>query len=245
MLFVFAPLWSRIIPARAGFTAPACSAAAPAADHPRSRGVYPGPQICGRRRLGSSPLARGLRRRGDVRLRARPDHPRSRGVYHAPFVRASDFAGSSPLARGLQECDGGDRRLRGIIPARAGFTFAFPTHPLNPSDHPRSRGVYKTTTFHYPSRVGSSPLARGLRRPRPHTATIRGIIPARAGFTVFPTHACTDRRDHPRSRGVYRTMVPAVVRLNGSSPLARGLPHHGAGGGALERIIPARAGFTK
>ena len=50
----------RIIPARAGFTAPGPGRSLQGADHPRSRGVY----TCGRIRvlgaLGSSPLARGL-----------------------------------------------------------------------------------------------------------------------------------------------------------------------------------------
>ena len=54
--------WNRgIIPARAGFTeagAP-CSRSRP--DHPRSRGVYPSPEMATRGPAGSSPLARGLR----------------------------------------------------------------------------------------------------------------------------------------------------------------------------------------
>ena len=50
----------RIIPARAGFTSAATSAAAPAADHPRSRGVYSPAEFGRIAARGSSPLARGL-----------------------------------------------------------------------------------------------------------------------------------------------------------------------------------------
>ena len=72
----------RIIPARAGFTTSAPLTSAPGSDHPRSRGVYVLPPLAaiigvmdhprsrgvygglftpGRRKAGSSPLARGLR----------------------------------------------------------------------------------------------------------------------------------------------------------------------------------------
>ena len=54
---------ARIIPARAGFTVGRSRRCAAAADHPRSRGVYPGHWAYGRPRPGSSPLARGLPQR--------------------------------------------------------------------------------------------------------------------------------------------------------------------------------------
>ena len=140
-----------IIPARAGFTPWPWPAASPAADHPRSRGVYAVALArsiaCG----GSSPLARGLLTRarpvlpgrriiparagftvGAVRRRGRrEDHPRSRGVY--PFSMALRRArdGSSPLARGL----------------RSGTLRA----PPNTADHPRSRGVYDLRVSTAPS----------------------------------------------------------------------------------------------
>ena len=95
----------RIIPARAGFTAAGGGRRRAAADHPRSRGVYRRGFDSPVRHGGSSPLARGLRRRRPARREARgiiparagftcrrrsrpggrPDHPRSRGVYlHDP-----------------------------------------------------------------------------------------------------------------------------------------------------------------
>ena len=94
-------LHPRIIPARAGFTAPVASPRATYSDHPRSRGVYAFPESPLRKILGSSPLARGLladplpccdhagiipARAGFTRKNERlpllqEDHPRSRGVY--------------------------------------------------------------------------------------------------------------------------------------------------------------------
>ena len=114
----------RIIPARAGFTRRAGRPISFPGDHPRSRGVYghlgweliPLP--------GSSPLARGLRFTGILRVllswiiparagftraaeaaSAGPtDHPRSRGVYVDSRAHGTLDAGSSPLARGLRRC---------------------------------------------------------------------------------------------------------------------------------------------
>ena len=56
-----------IIPARAGFTTRPCLTPRRCRDHPRSRGVYPGPGAVAAPGTGSSPLARGLRRRGSGR----------------------------------------------------------------------------------------------------------------------------------------------------------------------------------
>ena len=93
-------------------------------------------------------------------------------------------------------------------------------------------------------RSGSSPLARGLRCITCVRACVRGIIPARAGFTIVVTLAVRTGRDHPRSRGVYLMRMPAVVRPGGSSPLARGLRLGLWPIPLVMRIIPARAGFT-
>ena len=92
--------------------------------------------------------------------------------------------------------------------------------------------------------LGSSPLARGLRRRRVIRASGHGIIPARAGFTRTPRPRSLTGTDHPRSRGVYAPTHHKESRVTGSSPLARGLHTdrlraiQGAG------IIPARAAFT-
>ena len=152
--------------------------------------------------------------------------------------------GSSPLARGLRSVDGGDTWEERIIPARAGFTPTTRRSSGSATDHPRSRGVYRSAGPPRPCRPGSSPLARGLRglpAGGPHRAR---IIPARAGFTRGRGRLGAHRRDHPRSRGVYTVMRRRWRRSRGSSPLARGLLVGGVGAVQDAGIIPARAGFT-
>ena len=73
----------------------------------------------------------------------------------------------------------------------------------------------------------------------------RGIIPARAGFTRSLSARTCGSGDHPRSRGVYAVTSADITRSPGSSPLARGLPDLVVPEMPLDRIIPARAGFTK
>ena len=91
---------------------------------------------------------------------------------------------------------------------------------------------------------GSSPLARGLRRVRDRLDDGLGIIPARAGFTTTSSTSTPTRRDHPRSRGVYKQLSVASRWNPGSSPLARGLLAWFQAYVQPTRIIPARAGFT-
>ena len=131
-----------IIPARAGFTITDSVGHGVKRDHPRSRGVYSAPLNENSVNRGSSPLARGLRRHSELRLRltriiparagftrsgqyrcrSRSDHPRSRGVYLFWLPKISDVPGSSPLARGLPGNSFCISSKNGIIPARAGFT---------------------------------------------------------------------------------------------------------------------------
>ena len=91
---------------------------------------------------------------------------------------------------------------------------------------------------------GSSPLARGLREVRTIARRDDGIIPARAGFTPRGPDEPRPPQDHPRSRGVYGTRSAGPLGLCGSSPLARGLLLREGDYLVLNRIIPARAGFT-
>ena len=253
-----------IIPARAGFTRPRDPGDRPTRDHPRSRGVYTRAPLTARRRLGSSPLARGLRdgcrlavaQFGIIPARAGftgvwwvvrsgvRDHPRSRGVYIRPATSSHRFEGSSPLARGLRRC-GVPVVSRGwIIPARAGFTGQSGGGNSRLQDHPRSRGVYPARSRTERSGRGSSPLARGLRGLRNRRRRRRRIIPARAGFTR-PRPAATSRSpDHPRSRGVYVLRIELSWAWYGSSPLARGLQRIVTREDIRAGIIPARAGFT-
>ena len=135
--------------------------------------------------------------------------------------------------------------MRRIIPARAGFT-RWPVCWLAwLSDHPRSRGVYHLLRSICMIRSGSSPLARGLLAVLLVFVVPERIIPARAGFTLSEREDGEADGDHPRSRGVYPSSLPATVSGPGSSPLARGLQASDLPESAGRRIIPARAGFTR
>ena len=134
---------------------------------------------------GSSPLARGLPWPRSSAW-AQQDHPRSRGVYELPPHTHEIGEGSSPLARGLRRRRRPPRRQGRIIPARAGFTADSASSDTGHSDHPRSRGVYSDMISPSFRPAGSSPLARGLPAHRDARVVRRRIIPARAGFTLYP-----------------------------------------------------------
>ena len=238
------PAGRRIIPARAGFTGRDGTGPATAADHPRSRGVYHSLSENGSAHSWIIPARAGFTNQNPRPHRRRADHPRSRGVYTTTGSSTGPRPGSSPLARGLR----GDRVLRGallgIIPARAGFTWAAAQPGPGSRDHPRSRGVYWDSEYVEGQVGGSSPLARGLLAALRAEGYIIRIIPARAGFTGRLPQRDGRLGDHPRSRGVYETLPVATLTVLGSSPLARGLRQPGRVSNLLSRIIPARAGFT-
>ena len=231
-------------------------------DHPRSRGVYRPEVDHGLYSEGSSPLARGLRilgcdhlvvpriipaRAGFTRqpcagTMGKWDHPRSRGVYGKLLRDLQDVAGSSPLARGLPFTNGDTRIIRGIIPARAGFTSARQTVADASRDHPRSRGVYGGGPCRLAGYEGSSPLARGLRHRTSSLVNLGRIIPARAGFTRPRTRPWGPTSDHPRSRGVYGPLPSPPLAGTGSSPLARGFTSTGCGPGRPPRDHPRSRG---
>ena len=193
---------------------------------------------------GSSPLARGLQLLQvalQVVLRIIPARA---GFTQTRTTMGNIPSGSSPLARGLPGLMETPRTPIRIIPARAGFTAGCAGSDHGGGDHPRSRGVYRPEPPRRHALPGSSPLARGLPPPVGEPCAGDRIIPARAGFTASRTRPGLWGRDHPRSRGVYRTATQAVASSDGSSPLARGLrvrPGRRCGWGG---IIPARAGFT-
>ena len=234
----------RIIPARAGFTGTWLPLRRPSGDHPRSRGVYDDD-------LADMPLSDRIipARAGFTGFTGsatayRQDHPRSRGVYRAIKATDPDRHGSSPLARGLHADHEWRRRVRRIIPARAGFTGPSRAVPGGATDHPRSRGVYSDRGGTARPPDGSSPLARGLLTWTLDEVERSRIIPARAGFTLVMESTTMQFGDHPRSRGVYLKTTDDANPDAGSSPLARGLPSPNPKRRTPPRIIPARAGFT-
>ena len=179
-------------------------------------------------RAGSSPHTRGLPRRAPrgpahrgiipahagftdmcvLRLSVCRDHPRTRGVYGPARRSVLCPAGSSPHTRGLLPSSHGHAGSTRIIPAHAGFTPRRPPARGQSGDHPRTRGVYLCIPLGSPAGLGSSPHTRGLRRWQRHTAPVRRIIPAHAGFTPAHLRHCRYIPDHPRTRGVYLASLP-------------------------------------
>ena len=134
--------------------------------------------------------------------------------------------------------------MKGLIPARAGNTQPVTATGATVGAHPRSRGEHRSKHRSASPRPGSSPLARGtLQACTKHTSQL-GLIPARAGNTVYFSRAETRRWAHPRSRGEHSIGHGTWMFARGSSPLARGTqrrippPHRRPG------LIPARAGNT-
>ena len=173
------------------------------------------------------------------------DHPRTRGVYVIGDYDAVLCEGSSPHTRGLPATSTSTTPFTGIIPAHAGFTNCDPKYFLAASDHPRTRGVYALAPESGLVSQGSSPHTRGLPDLDPRAGAERRIIPAHAGFTILGFVTVPASWDHPRTRGVYVPRYACSMRVVGSSPHTRGLPHRDMGGLIQRRIIPAHAGFTQ
>ena len=173
-----------IIPARAGFTSDRPDNPSFNWDHPRSREVYLFLTASRAACAGSSPLARGLRE--PVAVASFPERiiPARAGFTPPKLPVVHRKSGSSPLARGLPQAASREAGPCWIIPARAGFTRGGGSPTVWGRDHPRSRGVYTTSSARRAARAGSSPLARGLRPCQPRWPREGRIIPARAGFTA-------------------------------------------------------------
>ena len=195
-----------IIPADAGSTADAATAAASAADHPRGcgehlAGIKPC-LIC----TGSSPRMRGALRLSTDGLMMNRDHPRGCGEHTARITPSSSSAGSSPRMRGAPSSLPHRRRRGRIIPADAGST-PQTAKTRNPSmDHPRGCGEHLTSTAVPTPGTGSSPRMRGARSHEgPQYGCVR-IIPADAGSTRRPSSTAGSAKDHPRGCGEHGPM---------------------------------------
>ena len=152
--------------------------------------------------------------------------------------------GSSPLARGTRSLRYSGTRNRGLIPARAGNTNDQRQEDRKGWAHPRSRGEHVALEGDFLLLQGSSPLARGTLKHRPHIKAAPGLIPARAGNTKSGKNECESVWAHPRSRGEHPFFAPSGTMLGGSSPLARGTHSPLCARTRRFRLIPARAGNT-
>ena len=214
--------------------------------------------------MGSSPLARGTHcvhfshgvsfglipaRAGNTLVflslfAACRAHPRSRGEHESYGKMSAREAGSSPLARGTPLADLIAPPAPGLIPARAGNTGRPTTDSPRAWAHPRSRGEHPEFPAGRAACRGSSPLARGTPHRKRSSVLLAGLIPARAGNTRAARAGTGGYKAHPRSRGEHYPSVLLLLRLRGSSPLARGTPNAVDAAKPAPGLIPARAGNT-
>ena len=137
------------------------------------------------------------------------------------------------------------RRPIRLIPARAGKTDITASTAGWRAAHPRSRGENLPVAGEDSLDDGSSPLARGKRRPHGRNRHEGRLIPARAGKTSPGPAVIRPGGAHPRSRGENDVGDGVHCLVSGSSPLARGKRPRRPGGLPRTRLIPARAGKTR
>ena len=190
-----------IIPACAGSTRGSTRWPTGGRDHPRVRGEHIRASTSASCCSGSSPRARGALLIGM--------NPLFRG-------------GSSPRARGAPHPAPKQPQSRGIIPACAGSTAGTLAAPRPTGDHPRVRGEHVVQYLIPEAAQGSSPRARGALDLLEADGHLAGIIPACAGSTQGDPRQDPGRQDHPRVRGEHRGQEPHRLRVQGSSPRARG-----------------------
>ena len=254
----------RFIPARAGNTSHLVFQSWSPSVHPRTRGEHAGrirPQSDSR---GSSPHARGTRRRFPrlpVAIRFIPAragntgststlnsnktvHPRTRGEHAMKVDEHHEVIGSSPHARGTPIEELGARINDRFIPARAGNTHRARARAACRAVHPRTRGEHTHIAAGPNIKFGSSPHARGTPPSALNMVTISRFIPARAGNTHPEVSFTVTPPVHPRTRGEHAPGDLDSGEVSGSSPHARGTPGLVTLLDETGRFIPARAGNT-
>jgi len=234
----------RLIPARAGRTSGPCRTRRWLRAHPRSRGADGVSTNTFPQEAGSSPLARGGRRRWRRHWCRSGAHPRSRGADDHVLLESRVSDGSSPLARGGPGCPCVASGRGRLIPARAGRTRRGGRRPTGRWAHPRSRGADNDALTVDAFSKGSSPLARGGHHRHRIRVRRAGLIPARAGRTSPSSRWERTTGAHPRSRGADFDHDGDTLSASGSSPLARGGLAQARERLSGLRLIPARAGRT-
>ena len=171
----------RLISAHTGKTPRLSDRSCHVTAHPRSREENIDAWQLPERHVGSSPLARGKRRRSPdgsaadrlipahagktssepLSLASRPAHPHSRRENRPMTIVRPIHTDSSPLTRGKRIRLASTRSHFRLIPAHAGKTLE-KTLAREPSGaHPRSRGENHAATDATRNIAGSSPLTRG------------------------------------------------------------------------------------
>ena len=131
-----------------------------------------------------------------------------------------------------------------FIPASAGNTCKGGRGRPGPPVHPRERGEHEPTMNAPESNAGSSPRARGTPSPERRAGSPPRFIPASAGNTREQPAVRMKAAVHPRERGEHFGMPIVRLRVNGSSPRARGTLFEVEREHDVTRFIPASAGNT-
>ena len=133
---------------------------------------------------------------------------------------------------------------RGAHPRSRGEHFSAPAiQGIKKGSSPLARGTRKPEHSDSPP-LGSSPLARGTPTMLMTISSTTGLIPARAGNTLSPVLDEVAGGAHPRSRGEHLLHLAHHHSNVGSSPLARGTHRRRVHDSAEAGLIPARAGNT-
>ena len=254
----------RLIPARAGKTLRGPSTALWHPAHPRACGENRHECGDGEDLLGSSPRVRGKRssiqascsssrlipaRAGKTKTSPQPGpggtaHPRACGENRRSCTRRPPEPGSSPRVRGKRRMLDDFFHLPGLIPARAGKTYAPPIRPETSRAHPRACGENSSPSPLPVVFVGSSPRVRGKRSDSHRGRSRAGLIPARAGKTGGSVCRSRSPRAHPRACGENVASASEWGGTTGSSPRVRGKPSMKSAAILAHWLIPARAGKT-
>ena len=142
--------------------------------------------------------------------------------------RGSGFdwaTGSSPHVRGFETDLAVRNRIKGFIPACAGFWLVQATVLRREKVHPRMCGVLCPFPNRHQPREGSSPHVRGFVCAYPAQARAWGFIPACAGFCGLLPHVPANFEVHPRMCGVLPLRCNFLDVVPGSSPHVRGFVH--------------------
>ena len=152
--------------------------------------------------------------------------------------------GSSPWARGTLISDGRQHLFSRFIPVGTGNTCAKLVVINQQAVHPRGHGEHSPLGKLALICGGSSPWARGTQQDRLVRRLTSRFIPVGTGNTqsleLYQLHCAV----HPRGHGEHGLDPETTCSTDGSSPWARGTPHHYPTTIVKLRFIPVGTGNT-
>ena len=201
-------------------------------------------EIPGNPPVGLIPARAGSTQKSDRWRKLYRAHPRPCGEHDKAYNLWRSETGSSPPVRGALH-----RTIRvtpplGLIPARAGSTRKPVAAFQLGGAHPRPCGEHTLEEAKAYRDEGSSPPVRGAQQFCRCRAGLHGLIPARAGSTLYVIFQVFPAGAHPRPCGEHTPGRPLELVHSGSSPPVRGALDGKISLKDKDRLIPARAGST-